>query len=218
MLFAVEKGFYNLIDNMTSELFLKQVSEKYHYLPKDLPDLLIVAEQMQERILAEASFDVGESREPTEEGLCRGVVMTLGDGVDRMQDAYTEAGRLTESFMVEALGNEVLLRAYAVWNHWIEEKTDYHVAKYIFLGNNEAHPLEKLPQFLTEVSDVVTCNESYFMIPKKSVAFYALLTREDGVRCEGICQSCGRKDCQNRTKEERLLPYGYARIFGREFR
>lgn len=219
MLFATERSFCNLIEDMTSVSFLNRVAEKYHYLQKDLPELLAVAEKMQESIWKEASFEVGEHQHAMEEGdLRKSVVMTLGSGVDKLQDAYTEKERLTESFMIEALGNELLLCAYGVWNRWIEEQTDYHVAGYIFPGSREDYPLEQLPEFLTSVSGVVTCNESFLMLPKKSVAFYALLTKEAGVRCEGICQSCGRKDCQNRAREDRLLPYGYARILGRIFR
>lgn len=218
MLFAKERTFLDLIHKMTSEAFLKRVAEKYHYLPEDMQELLIVAKIMKERILPEAFFDVGNDYVETKGEACRGVVISLGEGIDKLQDSYTQEGKLTESYMIEALGNELLLETYAVWNDWIEEKTDYHVAKYIFFGSNEKYPLEQLPGFLTRVSPSVTCNESYFMIPKKSVAFYASLTKEANIRCEGICQSCVRRDCPNRAKEEKWLPYGYARILGKEIR
>ncbi len=219
MLFKAEHSFCELIENMTTLSFLEHVAKRYHYLQEDLPELLIVAEKMQECVFREASFEIGELQVAQEGDRSRqAVVMTLGGGVDRLQDAYAEKEKLTESFMIEALGNELLLCAYGVWNRWIEAGTEYHVASYLFPGSGKDYPLEELPGLLTSVSDVVVCNESFLMIPKKSVAFYALLTKEPGVRCEGICQNCDRKDCRNRAREERLLPYGYARILGREFR
>lgn len=219
MLFKAEHSFCELIENMTEVSFLERVADRYHYRQEDLPELLVVAEKMQECIFGEASFEMGELQAAEEDDRPRqAVVMTLGEGVDRLQDAYTEKEKLTESFMIEALGNELLLCAYGVWNQWVEAGTEYHVASYLFPGSGKDYPLQELPELLTEVSDVVTCNESFLMLPKKSVAFYALLTKEPGVRCEGICQSCGRKDCRNRAREERLLPYGYARILGRKFR
>lgn len=219
MLFKAEHGFCELIENMTTLSFLERVAKRYHYLQEDLPELLTVAEKMQECVFREASFEIGEIQTAQESDRPRqAVVMTLGGGVDRLQNAYVEKEKLTESFMIEALGNELLLCAYGVWNRWIEAETEYHVASYLFPGSSEAYPLQELPELLADISKTVTCNESFLMIPKKSVAFYAFLTKEPGVRCEGVCQGCNRKDCRNRAREERLLPYGYARILGREFR
>lgn len=71
----------------------------------------------------------------------------------------------------------------------------------------------------------VTCNTAYCMIPKKSVVFYAELTKDPFTKCAGICLGCGRRDCPNRMEEkenfplrfadmtDRPLSYGYARIF-----
>lgn len=218
MLFKAEHGFCELIENMTTVSFLERVAKCYHYLQEDLPELLTVAEKMQECILGEASFEIGEIQTAQESDRPRqAVVMTLGGSVDKLQDVYTQKGNLTESFMIEALGNELLLCAYGVWNRWIEAETEYHVASYLFPGSSDDYPLQELPKLLADISKTVTCNESFLMIPKKSVAFYTILTKEPGVRCEGVCQGCNRKDCRNRAKEERLLPYGYARILGRDF-
>lgn len=218
MLLRTEQRFYDLIMGMTSPAFLNRVAESYHYLPENLPELLPVAREMQKFILEEAFLETDkESEVPGKRGKQKAVVITLGAGVDRLQDAYSEKGKLTESYMIEALGNELLLHTYRVWNDFVEAKTEYHVAKYIFMGSSEEYPLEKLPEFLARVSDKVLCNEHFLMIPKKSVAFYTVFTKDGKVRCEGICQSCGRRDCQNRAKKERLLPYGYARILGRNF-
>lgn len=218
MLFAEEKSFANLIEECISDVFLKEVADKYHYMEKDMSELKSVAEAMYSAMEAMAAFDCYQEEQGVEKhNPCCGVVMTLGEGVDQLQDSYTEAGLLTESYMVEAIGGELLLRAYMVLNMWIEKNTSYHVAKYFFLGSEKEYPIEKLPELLRQVSLLVGCNERYYMTPKKSVAFYALLTKEEGIRCKGICESCKRYDCQNRSHAEKLLPYGYAKILGRTF-
>lgn len=78
---------------------------------------------------------------------------------------------------------------------------------------------------LQELALPVTCNAAYCMIPKKSVVFYAELTKDPFTKCAGICLGCGRRDCPNRMEEkenfplrfadmtDRPLSYGYARIF-----
>lgn len=81
----------------------------------------------------------------------------------------------------------------------------------------------------------ITCNDRFCLIPKKSVVFWAELTKET-VRCAGVCDCCENVQCPNRIpgnqeaaeKMEsatakirwpdlfgRPLPYGYDRIFGR---
>ncbi len=217
MLFEEEVNFANLIKECVSDPFLQEVADKYHYLKKDLPELKKVAQAMQKSMTAEAAFGCRQEKGAEKHNPCCSVVMTLGEGVDQLQDSYTERALLTESYMVEAMGGEILLKSYMLFNKWIEKNTVYHVAKYFFPGSERECPIEELPKVLTEVSLPVRCNESYYLIPKKSVAFYALLTKEEGVRCVGICENCGRRDCQNRSHAEKLLPYGYARILGRVY-
>ena len=170
--------------------------------------------------------------------------MTLGAGVDELQEAYLAEGKLTEAYMVEVLGSEILLLAYTTYNTFVAENTDAVVKRYYFLGTGEkvvlkGNPgkgdseadaqaldlrLEALPGILERSGLPVTCTEGYCMLPKKSVAFYAELTKDKAVSCEGICMGCGREDCPNRMAVrnhtqgnrtlDRPLTYGYARILG----
>lgn len=174
----------------------------------------------------------------------REVVMTLGAGVDELQEAYLAEGKLTEAYMVEVLGSEVLLLAYAAYNAWIAKNTDAVVKRYYFMGTGERVFLTRNPGQETQAGDIseldlhleaipgllarsglpVTCTEGYCMVPKKSVAFYAELTGDKAASCEGVCMGCGREDCPNRMiSSERMqgnrmldrpLTYGYARILG----
>ena len=211
-----------------SEEFLHSVIKKYHYAEDEITTLRQVAEQMQQCIGAKAGWqDVVSSP------FCV-VGITLGAGVDTLQEGYLGRGLLTESYMIEVLSSELLLKSYEAYTEWVAEHRDVHVERLLFLGSvtgdaglNEKLRIENLPALLRDLELPVTCNEAYCMIPKKSVVFYAALTQDPNVRCAGICMGCGRKDCPNRMEEkedfplhfadmtDRPLPYGYSRIFSR---
>ena len=162
-------------------------------------------------------------------GFCE-VVMTLGGGVDELQERMLNEGKLTEAYMIEILGSEILLRAYAAYNEWVKENSDEVVRRYYFPGAQEADTgsenektsvsgrqnktgisaalmkLEMLPEILRRSGLPVSCTEGYCMVPKKSVAFYAQLSGDRKTVCEGICMGCGRNDCPNRMADSEKLP------------
>ena len=217
----------------------------------------------------------------------REVVMTLGEGVDGLQEAFLQEGKLTEGYMVEVLGSEILLLAYGAYNAWVKAQGTYVVRRYHFLGTEEGEKADArirgeeegekadarirgeeegqpaecargeeegqpaecartvegkpskehvptgerpslgllvLPGMLERSGLGVSCTEGYCMMPKKSVAFYAELSKDMSAVCEGICVGCIRRDCPNRMESgkqergnktlDRPLTYGYARIFG----
>ena len=146
-------------------------------------------------------------------------------------------GFLTESYMIEVLSSELLLKSYRVYTEWVAVHRNLHVARLHFLGGEISETSESqigsllrlanLPMLLQELALPVTCNAAYCMIPKKSVVFYAELTKDPFTKCAGICLGCGRRDCPNRMEEkenfplrfadmtDRPLSYGYARIFSK---
>lgn len=230
---------------MTEPLFLKEFALKYHYDEEQNETLACVARKMQECILADIrdgkavwnagnvaqdagndAADGGVDRQTL--GMCCPVCITLGPGVDRLQDRYLEEKLLTEAYMIETLGSELLLKAYPQWNAWVASGDKYLVRRYHFLGSSPEYPITDLPALLEKLQMPVVCTEAYCMIPKKSVAFYAELVdaRTAGItECEGICAGCGRKDCENRMEKmssgnyvadmtDRPFTYGYQRIFG----
>lgn len=236
--------FEDLVNSFTSPAFLDTVRTKYHYQKDDMETLCLAAERMFSSIKEEAGWEyrvflssfAEQSREPLtspshiieepEEALAE-VSLTLGAGVDRLQEQYLSQGLLTEGYMVESLSSELLLQGYGAYNRAVEEETPYHVRRYHFLGSEAAYPIQQLKGLLQRLEMPVTCNEAYCMVPKKSVAFVAELTREQGIHCQGICVGCRSANCPNRMEEglqlNRLiadmtdvpLSYGYSRIFGR---
>ncbi|MCM1542425.1 MAG: hypothetical protein NC121_14360 [Blautia sp.] len=224
--------FAETLDEFLTPAFLEKVCGKFHYAEEQLSELQAAAEEMLPLMREEAFW---ESRRAFPGKPCRTeapdaefayVVMSLGKGIDRLQESYSEKGLLTQSYMIEVLAGELLLKGYDAYNRYVRKSTDLHVARYHFPGSEEAFPLEMLPKLLGELTQDVTCNSAFCMAPKKSVAFVSELTRDENVRCQGICVGCGNLHCPNRVADDDSarkqlaraadmpLTYGYSRIFG----
>ena len=245
---GMDQLFEKVAEKCKTVAFLESVMSKAHYASEDRELLVDVLGKILDCMEEDAAWgakdaEAGRAQEMGQvagASQAREVVMTLGAGVDRLQEELLSEGKLTEAYMVEVLGSEILLLAYTVFNSWVREHTDFAVKRYYFLGMGEravigeADGREKaaevdlrlsaLPGMLERSGLPVTCTEGYCMVPKKSVAFYAELSKDRGVICEGVCLGCGRKDCPNRMEAgermkgnrvlDRPLTYGYASIFG----
>ena len=219
-----------------NEQFLHSVMEKYHYDPEEYPNLKRLAGEMIPCLETEAGWQDREIQEtfPGRDQSFLAVGITLGKGIDELQEKYLQNGFLTESYMIEVLSSELLLESYQAYTKWVADHRELHVARSVAGESgssekklNDRLQLENLPVLLWELQMPVTCNEAYCMIPKKSVVFYAELTKDAFTKCAGICLGCGRGDWPNRMEEkenfplrfadmtDRPLSYGYARIFSK---
>ena len=218
--------FFSEITALCSyEQFLHSVMEKYHYDPEEYPNLKRLAGEMIPCLETEAGWQDRENKEtfPGRDQSFLAVGITLGKGIDALQEKDLQNGFLTESYMIEVLSSELLLKSYRAYTEWVAVHRNLHVARLHFLGgeiSETSEPqigsllrLSNLPMLLQELALPVTCNAAYCMIPKKSVVFYAELTKDPFTKCAGICLGCGRRDCPNRPN--RPLSYGYARIFSK---
>lgn len=224
--------FSDVLDKFLTPAFLEGVRKKYHYNETKALEIQVVAEEMLPLIREEAFWErrlfSGENKHQSETRsvIHEQVVMSLGNGVDCLQERYSERELLSQSYMIEVLASELLLQGYAAYNLYIRKNTDWHVARYHFLGSEEDFPLEMLPDLLKELTPLIICNSAFCMLPKKSVAFIAELTQDDKVHCRGICVGCNNVNCSNRTTDDAMagkrlsamtdipLTYGYSRIFG----
>ena len=174
--------------------------EKYHYDPEEYPNLKRLAGEMIPCLETEAGWQDREIQEtfPGRDQSFLAVGITLGKGIDELQEKYLQNGFLTESYMIEVLSSELLLKSYQAYTKWVADHRELHVARLYFLGSvagesgssekklNDRLQLENLPVLLWELQMPVTCNEAYCMIPKKSVVFYAELTKDLKVRLLSI--------------------------------
>lgn len=226
------EGFFpELLDEFVSADFLKKVREKYHFSEEQAPQMQTVAEEMLPKMWEEAfwirqeSFLKNERQSQDTDAAYENVAISLGYGVDLLQESYSEKGLLLESYMVEVLAGELLMQGYDAYNRYVMEHTPYHVARYHFPGSEESLPLDILPQLLNDLTQKITCNSAFCMQPKKSVVFISELTQDETISCKGICVGCSSTTCPNRIEENDLirkrmadipLSYGYRRIFGIE--
>ena len=217
----MEKFFEDLLDEFLSPEFLDVVRKKYHYSEDQLSELENVASKLMPHVRRDACWNHRFFYNYAE------VVMTLGEGPDILQEEFAGQGLLSECYMVESLASELLLRGYAAYNRYVAEHTNYHVARYHFLGSGQKFPLDRLGGMLKRLQLPVRCNAAFCMMPKKSVAFVAELTKDETSRCQGICVGCNSGNCPNRMEDglhlgrmiadmtDVPLSYGYSRIFGR---
>lgn len=224
--------FTDLLDGFLETAFLRSVQKKFHYGEEQFEALLAVAEKMLPVMRKEAFWERGAvpgfKEEQGDSGTaCEAVVMSLGEGLDDLQEDYSRRGMLLETYMLETLAGELLMKGYGVYNSSVKTEGTWHVARYHFPGSDENFPLEMLPDLLGKLSERVSCNNYFYMKPKKSVVFVAELTQDQALWCEGICTGCNSVKCPNRIEENSYkkyingagadlpLNYGYSRIFGK---
>ncbi|MCM1155957.1 MAG: hypothetical protein NC314_10975 [Roseburia sp.] len=219
--------FPDLLEEFLTPSFLDKVRDKFHYGETQEKEFREVARKMYLLMQKEAFWESAESTNVSCTDSYADVVISLGAGLDSLQEQYSRQGMLSKSYMLEVLAGELLMQAYGAYNRYIGQNTDWHVARYHFPGSEDSYPLQMLPHLLEKTDGRVTCNEAFCMMPKKSVAFVAELTQDKNVRCEGICIGCGNVHCSNRTADDFYakkylakmtdlpLTYGYSRIFGK---
>lgn len=224
----MEPFFPALLYEFTSPDFLGGIRKKYHFGEEQAAQIRAVAEKMGPLIRKEGfwvrkAYSLKSHRFVKEPDGYDCAAMSLGHGVDHLQESYSEKGLLSESYMVEVLAGELLMRGYSAYNKYILQHTALHVARYHFPGSETDFPLEMLPGLLEKLTGKIVCNDAFCMQPKKSVVFISELTKNAHVQCIGICIGCGSTSCPNRIEENDLirrrmtdmpLTYGYSRIFG----
>ncbi len=197
--------FADVLDGFLTPAFLEGVRKKFHYGDTLVVEFRTVAEEMLPLMRREAFWERKEAspqnQKQTKGVVYEEVVLSLGSGVDCLQESYSQKGLLSQSYMIEVLAGELLMQSYNAYNHYIRHNTDWHVARYHFPGSEEEFPLEILPRLLKELTPQITCNSAFCMSPKKSVAFIAELTKDEKVHCEGVCVGCNNIGCSNRVAD-----------------
>lgn len=187
--------------------------EKYHYDPEEYPNLKRLAGEMIPCLETEAGWQDREIQEtfPGRDQSFLTVGITLGKGIDELQEKYLQNGFLTESYMIEVLSSELLLESYRAYTEWVVVHRNLHVARLHFLGGEISETSEQkissmlrlanLPMLLQELALPVTCNAAYCMIRKKcgilcgvdEGSFYQMCRNLSGVRQERLPESHGGK-------------------------
>lgn len=146
------------------------------------------------------------------------VFLTLGDGMDRLQELYLEKKCLSEAYMLECISLELLSKAYEEFVKQVQRETGKWAVKIDFLG--DTYPIELLPELYEEFGNMeIHYNEKLVLSPAKSVAFLLPVTGEETKNPCHICENCGNENClfRQEKREQNVAAantYGYQRIFG----
>lgn len=161
----------------------------------------------------------------SEYGIC---LVTLGQTFDRMQDIYTDRKCLSEMYMLDCIGLELLMKSYEEIVRYVQQKSGLWVEKLIFPGER-GFSLSYIGDICKSLSvKDITYNKQGMLNPRKSAAFLMPLTKNKVDRnvCN-ICTGCGNINCVLRRQEnektinkasvrnpDNIYSYGYSQIFG----
>lgn len=149
------------------------------------------------------------------------VVMTLGGGIDELQQLYLSNEAIEEAYMIDCIGSELLMKAYSEVAKNIQEETGFFVTKMDFLGDE--YPISFTEElFSITKPEGISYNEAYALTPSKSVTMIISVsnTKSKNDPCH-ICISCRNHNCifneNHEKKEENEMPltYGSMQIFGK---
>ena len=196
--------FEQLLSRCQQADFIEEAARKNGYGREDLPELSRIAGEVVRESGRKGSFtskllqEEAEGKRPVTVS-----VLTLGEGVDCLQDRYRERENMTAAYMAEVISNEILMKSYEAYDRMLAETTDYRVKEFHFPGSEEAYPLSDIGKILNMLGAPVQCLKSFCMVPRKSVVFYAELTREKGNACRSVCQTCEKRSCPYRREGNR---------------
>ena len=195
-----------------TDTFVKAIAHRYHYEWKDQKKMRQVAADIRSALEGQEGFYCIFSETPDyflEEGSKKagyyaGVILTLGEKIDCLQDTYSDKGDMEGAYMVEVMSGELLRNAYLQFSDWLYNNSCYEAESFLFFGAGESLPMEKIPELLVYQGEKkVRCNEAYCLEPKKSVVFLAKLKKQEEKKESGreknisavMCAGCGKKDC-----------------------
>ena len=156
--------------------------------------------------------------------------VTLGAGIDRLQERCSHSGDVSGAYMLECLGSVLLQKAYDIVDELLRENTGLFVQRYVFPGDGEL-PLSENGRILERIRGAgsgesagpdggssigmesireagvadppaVSCNGSYVLTPQKSVVFVAVLGADRKDR--QLCDACPSVTCPNRKNGSRF--------------
>lgn len=202
----------------------KRMADRYHFAGEALHQIDILYEAALPLVQAQAWFSAPVSAQ-TKEAAADAVLcaITLGDKIDLLQDLYGSVEAVTESYILECIGNTLLEKCYEALGRFLWQETGLFLRTFAFPGSQL--PMQKTGDIVRELADgdssfPISCNASYVLYPRKSVVFLGGLG-EKKMEC-GICGNCERADCPYRqsvhtkaqTPGSENYNYGYRMILG----
>ena len=140
------------VEQQNRETFMNCVLLKYHFSESDRERLTQVYEQMKICMGPYAAYRINQKVtgiQAIDDGPAAIVSMTLGAGIDRVQEHYMRHGQLEEAYMIDCLSSELLLQMYGEFNAAYAKFHRRYVKRYVFIGNEI--PVTVIPDLLQDI-------------------------------------------------------------------
>ena len=189
------------------EACMSDFSRRYHFKEQDKSEIEKLYIKASPRVHAQFHYcllnNKGEAleKENTKAAKQALVVVTLGQAFDVLQDSFLSGTEenIHKAYILDCIGLELLARAYGEVDKKLHELTGMYAGHYIFAGEDKL-PMSEVPRLMGLLGQkLVTYNEAYVLVPKKSVLFTAPLLKEP-VHKLGLCNMCGFLDCAMRQE------------------
>ena len=181
----------------------KRMAARYHFEDTQLYRIHILYEALLPVLKAEAYYEIVQP-DNGEEGALALCAVTLGNGIDRMQEDCGGSQSIMDDYILECLGSTLLEKAYAELGEVLFGESGLFFESFLFPGSDlELEWIAKILDRLSEEGRAVpiSYNREFVLLPKKSVVFIGRLGKK-GADC-GVCASCPRADCESRAAEGR---------------
>lgn len=225
------------IDHAEDEKIIKRVMEQYHFDKESEKIIRKVYEKMLRLVSPYAVYRMNQRDtgvKIVDDRQSAIVAMTLGCGIDSMEEQLTREGKHEEAYILQCLAGELLLNMYRDFNKSYARFHRRYVERYVFIGDEI--PVTVIPTLLEELKktkpmtavaadteaseelsafddealvsaapkEEITADGHGGLFPSKSVIFYAILTENPNQVCGGICDLCQNTICENRIKDKHL--------------
>lgn len=173
----------------------EQIIEKYHFERE--------AEDRIKELSSALTYAVNLRMRYKEGEFAHGAILagiTLGDGPDRLCEAWMRDGSLTDAYMADCILCEMLVDAYGAFCRQFHRDTGRYITYMKFIGDMDI-PADHLKEALRMLEmEEIRCTGGGMMAPSKSVVFYAGASAEKPETCSSICANCGNKMCERRQR------------------
>lgn len=140
------------VEQQNSDEFINQVISKHHFSESDRERLVQVYQQIKMCMGPYAAYRINQKVtgvQAIDDGPAAIVSMTLGAGVDRLQERYMRNGQLEETYMLDCLASELLLQMYGEFNAAYARFHRRYVKRYVFIGDEI--PASAIPDLLRDI-------------------------------------------------------------------
>lgn len=186
----------NVINLHTSigEKDIDELIKRYHFNSNDIYSYMGIAKILQSLLKIQGYYEWVTDDIITEYDSCLVGFMTIGEGIDKLQELYSQYGGIEEEYLIDCLGSIILMKNYELFIQEIQKRTGMWVEKIEFLGDK--YSIELLPK-LHEICkpENISYTSDYILIPKKSVSFLLPLSDRPSNNPCNICTNCENQFC-----------------------